>query len=48
MVPHPKVDVMAWFGDAAHYFPHDVKLKWGRQQFMLPNPVCGSWSSPII
>lgn len=43
MALHGKVEVMAWFGDAAHDFPNDVKLKWGRQKFMLPNPAYGSW-----
>jgi 5'-nucleotidase (lipoprotein e(P4) family) len=48
MASHGKVRVLAWFGDAAHDFPNNVKLKWGRQKFMLPNPVYGSWESPIF
>lgn len=43
MASHGKVRVLAWYGDAAHDFPDDPKLKWGRQKFMLPNPVYGSW-----
>ncbi len=43
MASHGKVRVLAWYGDAAHDFPHDPKLKWGKQKFMLPNPVYGSW-----
>ena len=35
--------VLAWFGDAAHDFPNDSKLKWGTHKFMLPNPVYGDW-----
>ena len=35
--------VLAWFGDAAHDFPDDSKLKWGTHKFMLPNPVYGNW-----
>jgi len=35
--------ILAWFGDAAHDFPDDPKLKWGSQKFMLPNPVYGNW-----
>ena len=43
MAPHGKIRILAWFGDAAHDFPDDTKLKWGSQKFMLPNPVYGSW-----
>ena len=38
-----KLRILAWFGDAAHDFPDDSKLLWGKQKFMLPNPVYGSW-----
>ena len=40
---HGPQKVLAWFGDAAHDFPDDSKLKWGTHKFMLPNPVYGDW-----
>jgi 5'-nucleotidase (lipoprotein e(P4) family) len=43
MAPYGAHRVVAWFGDAAHDFPKDAKLKWGTEKFMLPNPVYGSW-----
>jgi len=43
MAPYGAHRVVAWFGDAAHDFPNDPKLKWGTEKFMLPNPVYGSW-----
>ena len=43
MAAHGAHRVLAWFGDAAHDFPNDPKLKWGTQKFMLPNPVYGDW-----
>ena len=43
MAAHSALTVVAWFGDAAHDFPADPKLKWGTQKFMLPNPVYGDW-----
>ena len=43
MTSHGAFKVLAWFGDAAHDFPKDPKLKWGTQKFMLPNPVYGNW-----
>ena len=38
-----KLKVLAWFGDSAHDFPEGDGLKWGREKFMLPNPVYGTW-----
>ncbi len=43
MASHGAFKVLAWFGDAAHDFPDDPKLKWGTHKFMLPNPVYGNW-----
>jgi 5'-nucleotidase (lipoprotein e(P4) family) len=43
MAAHGALKVVAWFGDAAHDFPDDRKLKWGTEKFMLPNPVYGNW-----
>jgi len=43
MASHGAFSVLAWFGDAAHDFPDDPKLKWGTHKFMLPNPVYGNW-----
>ena len=43
MASHGTLRVLAWFGDAAHDFPDDDKLKWGTHKFMLPNPVYGGW-----
>ncbi len=43
MKEHGAFKVLAWFGDAAHDFPDDPKLKWGTHKFMLPNPVYGNW-----
>jgi 5'-nucleotidase (lipoprotein e(P4) family) len=43
MAKHGAFKVLAWFGDAAHDFPDDPKLKWGTHKFMLPNPVYGNW-----
>ncbi len=43
MAAHGAVQVLAWFGDAAHDFPADPDLKWGTEKFMLPNPVYGKW-----
>jgi len=43
MAPYGPHRVVAWFGDAAHDFPDDSKLKWGTEKFMLPNPVYGKW-----
>ncbi len=43
MAPYGAHRVVAWFGDAAHDFPDDPKLKWGTEKFMLPNPVYGRW-----
>ena len=43
MKKHGAFKVLVWFGDAAHDFPNDPKLKWGTHKFMLPNPVYGNW-----
>ena len=43
LASHGAFKVLAWFGDAAHDFPDDPKLKWGTHKFMLPNPVYGNW-----
>ena len=43
MVKHGAFKVLAWFGDAAHDVPDDLKLKWGTHKFMMPNPVYGNW-----
>ena len=43
MAERSALKVVAWFGDAAHDFPNDPKLKWGTHKFMLPNPVYGNW-----
>ena len=43
MKKHGAFKVLAWFGDAAHDMPDDLKLKWGTHKFMMPNPVYGNW-----
>ncbi|MCH2379605.1 MAG: hypothetical protein MK236_09325, partial [Pedosphaera sp.] len=43
MAEHGAFKVLAWFGDAAHDVPDDLKLKWGTHKFMMPNPVYGNW-----
>ena len=43
MAVHGKIEVLAWFGDAANDFPEDGGLQWGRDKFILPNPVYGGW-----
>lgn len=38
-----KYKVIAYFGDAMGDFPSDKSSKFGREFFMLPNPMYGKW-----
>ena len=43
MEDYPVFNVIAFLGDAYGDFPEDSKYKWGKHNFIFPNPMYGKW-----